>query len=481
MNNSTKTTPDNDAVTEYGVRWKTGASSTELERVMRKNGGISLWETEFVPNVGSTVRPNPFDGIDLFTPQPVTDALGNVFRRFGRFYVSEQTIDEHEYIWVCKTPANPSYRLPRAFYHKGNPHWNYVDIGVYEGSTEIVDGISLLTSKSGRVPTVNISREDAFNAAKANGEKCGADAEREFYCITALSEITEILQPLLFIMLGTKNARSVYKGVTKINTLSYKPAISVKETDRVLFSYDKYKERKLAKQFPVGCCVWYETVANDPEEIKKSSWRRVTASGNVDVDGTAYYAITLDGPPFKINKSSSRLWRGINATGHTDGIPAAHGTYGNDGTYSFKILGIENIYGNLWKHILDCTSCGRIPYICTDLTAWEEAKAPASSAAFEPCSYTLCGCGRVKELRRDDAHPDVKLPAEAVDVLEDNVYYCDMIWTSTLTSTALYGGTYDDWTVYDKDAKPGLSCWSFYNGVGCKFINICARLSRRVL
>ncbi len=165
MNNSTKTTPDNDAVTEYGVRWKTGANSTELERVMRKNGGISLWETEFVPNVGSTVRPSPFDGIDLFTPQPVTDALGNVFRRFGRFYVSEQTTDEYEYIWVCKTPANPSYRLPRAFYRKGNPHWNYVDIGVYEGSTEIVDGISLLTSKSGRVPTVNISRDDAFIAA----------------------------------------------------------------------------------------------------------------------------------------------------------------------------------------------------------------------------------------------------------------------------------------------------------------------------
>ena len=75
MNNSTKTTPDNDAVTEYGVRWKTGASSTELERVMRKNGGISLWETEFVHNVGSNIRPSPFDGIDLFTPQPVTDAL----------------------------------------------------------------------------------------------------------------------------------------------------------------------------------------------------------------------------------------------------------------------------------------------------------------------------------------------------------------------------------------------------------------------
>lgn len=481
MNNLTEKTADNEAVTEYGARWKIGASSPELERVIRKNGVISLWETGFMPNIGNAVHDSAFDEIDLFSPQLVTDTLGNVFRRFGRFYVCEQTEGEYEYIWVCKTPANSSYRLPRAFYHHGTPYWNYVDIGVYEGSMESVDGVSLLASKSGRVPTVHISRADAFDAAKANGQKCGVDTEREFYCITTLSEITEILQPLSFIMLGTKSAHSVYKGVTKINTVLYKPAMSVKETNRVLFSYDKYKESKLIKQFPVDCCVWYETVVNDMEELQKSSWRRVTASGNVEVDGTAYYAITLDGPPFKVNKSSSRLWRGINVTGLADGITATHGTYGNDGTYSFKILGIENVYGSLWKHVLDCTPCDRIPYICTDITAWEETKTPASSAVFEPCGYTLCETGRVKEVRRDDAHPDVKLPVESVEVANENVYYCDMIWTCVFASSAFFGGTYDDWTAYDKDTKPGLSCWSFFDAIGTKFINIGARLSRRTL
>lgn len=479
MDNLTDETAIGGETVEYGARWKSGASSPELERVIRKDGVISLWKTQFKPNVGGGDGGDAFDGIDLFSPLFVTDALENTFRRFGRFYVGEQTLEDYEYIWVCKTPANPFYRLPRAFYHKGAPHWNYVDIGVYEGSVETVDGIGVLASKAGLTPTVNISRSQAFEAAKANAAKCGAGAESEFYCITTMSEITEILQPLIFIMLGTKNARSVYKGVTKIDTRSYKPAITEKDTNRVLFAYDKNKEKKFVKQFPVGCCVWYETVANNEEEIAKSGWRRVVAGGKTEVDGTIYYEITLDGAPLKVNKSSSRLWRGVNTTGLTDGISSTHGTYGNDGTYSFKLLGIENIYGNLWKHVLDCITVERLPYICSDLTAWEETAAPASCPAFEPCDFTLCGCGRVKEVRLCAAHPDVKLPVEAVK--EENVYYCDMVWTSTLTSTALFGGTYDDWTAYDNDAKPGLSCWSFYNGVKTKFINICARLSRRTV
>ncbi len=104
-----------------------------------------------------------------------------MFRRFGRFYVGEQTDGEYEYIWVCKTPADSSYRLPRAFFHKGEPHWNYVDIGAYEGGTDTVGGALVLTSKSGYTPAVNISRRDAFGAAKACGAKCGADGERELH------------------------------------------------------------------------------------------------------------------------------------------------------------------------------------------------------------------------------------------------------------------------------------------------------------
>ena len=83
----------------------------ELERVIRKDGVISLWKTQFKPNVGGGDGGDAFDGIDLFSPRFVTDALGNTFRRFDRFYVGEQTLENYEYIWVCKTLSTPFYRV----------------------------------------------------------------------------------------------------------------------------------------------------------------------------------------------------------------------------------------------------------------------------------------------------------------------------------------------------------------------------------
>lgn len=96
---------------EYGARWKSVASSPELERVIRKDGVISLWKTQFNPNVGGDYGGDAFDGIDLFSPRLVTDAQGNTFRRFGKFYVGEQTLEDYEYIWVCKTLSTPFYRV----------------------------------------------------------------------------------------------------------------------------------------------------------------------------------------------------------------------------------------------------------------------------------------------------------------------------------------------------------------------------------
>ena len=83
---------------EYGARWKRGEASPEVERVIRRDGVISAWDIAFEPNVGGKVKTDAFGDIDLFSPGLVRDALGNVFRRFGRFYVGEHTDGEYEYI-----------------------------------------------------------------------------------------------------------------------------------------------------------------------------------------------------------------------------------------------------------------------------------------------------------------------------------------------------------------------------------------------
>lgn len=49
MDNLTVETAMGGETVEYGARWKSGASSPELERVIRKDGVISLWKTQFKP------------------------------------------------------------------------------------------------------------------------------------------------------------------------------------------------------------------------------------------------------------------------------------------------------------------------------------------------------------------------------------------------------------------------------------------------
>lgn len=442
---------------EYGVRWVKGASSPQLERVTRQNGVISPWKIEFTPNIGNNATDNPFDYIELFAPKLVSDAAGNIFRRFGRFYVGEQTVGNYNYIWVCKQQVNSFYRLPRAFYHKGAPHWAYVDIGAYEGGLENIGGTQYLNSKPGQALASHITRTQAQNAARAWEAKHGSSPDEEFYSITTMSEITEILQPLLFIMFGTKNAQAIYNGVCRVDTNDYEITYGESNTHRVLLA----NNANYATQFPVGCCVWVGD---------KNTWRRVTANGTVTVGGATRFYITLDGDAFTTTTGDG-VWRGVNATGCTDEIKATHGTASNDGIHSFKVLGIENIYGNIWKHILDCTMVDRTPYICEDLTAWTDATAPASNAVFKPCSYLVCSSSWVKELYRDNAHPDVNLPVTGGGT--SDTYYCDYAWASAGVRTALFGGAYGSGSVC------GLSCWGLNNYVSVCNDLIGARLSRK--
>lgn len=194
---------------EYGIRWVVGQSNPVGERVRRVDGDIMTWDIEYTPNVGS-VNTNPFDAIKLFNPDVVEDAFGNKFARFGKFYVSNETIGNYEYIWVCATKANSNYRVPKAF-SDFKTNWDYVDIGIYEASTETVDGIDYLISKTGKTVAKSKTRTAFYNLAKANNNRTGNDGSK--YLITTMSEITEIVQPLFLIMCGTRNSQAIYNGV----------------------------------------------------------------------------------------------------------------------------------------------------------------------------------------------------------------------------------------------------------------------------
>lgn len=436
---------------EYGVRWVTGASSPTLERVIRKDGVISTWNITFTRNVGNEITENPFDYIDLFSPELWTDAAGNRFRRFKRFYHSIEQMGVFSYRWVCKRKANGNYTLPRAFCRAGKAYWNYVDIGVYEGGNEVIDSTTYLCSKPNYYPTHNITRTGAFNNAKAWHTKLNVDTSKEFYCITTMSEICEITQPLIMIMIGSRNSDVAYTG----NTSSYSESTAIT-------SYDA-SARKITmssnSKFYVGQCITSGTSSTE------SNYRTITevGSGYIIHDGEAWSSApsTISTRPLK--------------SGQTDVINSMHGTLSNDSFHSFKMLGIENIWANIWIHVLDCTIKDYVPYVCEDLESWTDTSSPESNAAFKRCGYEVYKTSQqyTKSLGVDKAYPDIILPTEGG--ASTSTYFCDYYWINSGARTVFYGGSLSN------GSYCGLFCWALNDDVGHSSRNVGARLSHRSL
>ena len=436
---------------EYGVRWVTGASAPALERVIRKDGVISTWNITFTRNSGNEITENPFDYIDLFSPELWTDAAGNRFRRFKRFYHAIEQMGVFSYRWVCKRKATANYTLPRAFCRAGKPYWNYVDIGVYEGGNETIGSTTYLCSKPNYYPTHNITRTGAFNNAKAWHTKLNVDTSKEFYCITTMSEICEITQLLLMVMIGSRNSDVAYAG----NTSSYAENTSIT-------GYDA-SAKKITMgsngRFYVGQCITPGTSTSEGD------YRTITevGSGYIIHDGEAW------------SSSPSVISTRPLKTGQTDVINATHGTLENDGYHSFKMLGIENIWANIWLHVLDCTIKDYVPYVCEDLENWTDTSTPESNSAFKRCGYSVLSQSGVytKSLGIDKAYPDIILPTEGG--ASTSTYYCDYYWIASGARTVFYGGNLGSGSVC------GLFYWSLGNVVGYSDWGYGARLSHRSL
>ena len=436
---------------EYGVRWVTGASAPALERVIRKDGVISTWNITFTRNSGNEITENPFDYIDLFSPELWTDAAGNRFRRFKRFYHAIEQMGVFSYRWVCKRKATANYTLPRAFCRAGKPYWNYVDIGVYEGGNETIGSTTYLCSKPNYYPTHNITRTGAFNNAKAWHTKLNVDTSKEFYCITTMSEICEITQPLLMVMIGSRNSDVAYAG----NTSSYAENTSIT-------GYDA-SAKKITMgsngRFYVGQCITPGTSTSEGD------YRTITevGSGYIIHDGEAW------------SSSPSVISTRPLKTGQTDVINATHGTLENDGYHSFKMLGIENIWANIWLHVLDCTIKDYVPYVCEDLENWTDTSTPESNSAFKRCGYSVLSQSGVytKSLGIDKAYPDIILPTEGG--ASTSTYYCDYYWIASGARTVFYGGSLRD------GSSCGLFYWGLNNAVGYSYWSGGARLSHRSL
>lgn len=436
---------------EYGVRWTIGASSPTGERVTRYKGVITPWDITFQPNVGTDVYDNPFDNIDLFSPQKFVDSHDNVFARFKRFYVARQVLGTYEYVWVCRKKLYSFYNLPKAFYKNDVEYWNYVDIGCYEAGDETVDGSAYLVSKTNMVPSHDKNRTTFFNNAKRWNTMLDS-TNNEQYLITTMSEYTEILQPLLLIMFGTKNSQAMYKGVDgySIDDGSASSVVG----NKIYFTSSQ------ADEFIVGSCVTIDYSDTDYHKILESG-----------TDDTGFY-IVVDGVLGTVNTVTIRP----NFTGDTDAINATSGAMANSGKQSFKVFNIENVWGNTWTQVLDLTIKDYVPYVCRNLDNWTDTTTIETNVNFAKVDYEMRNSdGYISEMGADSLNHDAILPI--ADAGSTTTYYCDYCYANpgAGAKTACVGGFLGVGTC------TGLFSWAFYFDVGLSGWGLGARLSHRSL
>lgn len=473
--------------TEYGVRFALGEDGNigpnpTGQRVIRYNGILTEWNPSFTPNVGdgtsvSEIHDNEFDYIPIFSPKLYTDNAGNVFRRFKPFYWGRQVMGGYLYIWVCETPLYSFYRMPQAFIKDGKV--GYRDIAVYEGAFETIGDVTYLCSKPGLNPAHNNTRTQFWKKAQAWQTYLSVDTNNEWYGFTQISEITEILQPLIMIMFGTLNSQSVYNGVIAVNWNYVDTGLTVDAyNEGTMTLYFSKNELQYCRVGGTACINGTTTSEDYYRQIIANGTVTGTVSGNTFTpsdDGETYYYITISGTSFPATPTIVRL-RPI-FTGETDAIEATSGTLSNNGLYSFKVFGIENIWGNIFKQVLDASIYNYIPQKLISPYEFTEFSTSNYTQYYTAANYGVVELAGTKDwitqIGWQDTLPDVQLPVSSGG--SASTYYCDQVITRGSQMTVYFGGANYNGT------PSGLFCWRLCDWIGSDGVFFGARLSHWAL
>ena len=472
---------------EYGIRFALGedgklASTPAGERVIRYNGAITTWDATFTPNVGdgtavTEYSENPFDLIPIFTPPLWQDGAGNLFRRWSPYYIGEQKMGGYLYKWVCESPLYSFYRMPEMFKRtiNGITYKGYADIGVYEGSDMVINDVTYLASVPNQFPSHNHNRPTFYNEAQAWQTYLNVDTDEEWYGITLCSEFTEHWDYIVPIQLGSLNSQNTttgFVGSSQFNwTWIYEQGMPVaaynEDTMTVYFT-----DNQLAT-YRVGAVVSINNQQNSSYYFKiiANGSATGTVSGTTftpDDSGETYYYVQLDGTSFPAVPTGIYI-RPL-MTGETDVIDATNGTLSNNGLYSFKLSGVENIWGNTNKQILDISLYNGTPYQLKDPHNFIEFSTATYTQYYNAANYEVANTsGYITVMGHDDALPSVVLPIAVGG--STTTYYCDYFWVNTSGAmTAYFGGRLSDYS------NGGVFCRGLNGGVGSSDFYRCARL-----
>lgn len=416
----------------YGVSWnKAGSTMT------RTDDAIGLTA---IPN-----GQNDFMTLEYFKDiTEVTDLYNNKFVRLPKLYIKKTDSESLKTIQISKKPFEGAY-LPWCFWDfANNRELPYIDIGKHRGVSS--DGIKL-ESKPSMYPTINKNIVQFRGMAKANG--AGYQIEDV--------HTNDLLTVLFLVMFATVDSQSVMQGyVSGQWTTNHLATIAESNTNRIVIA------NAYADQYRVGQAISIGTSQGGNQIF----YGRTIQS--INIYDASNKSIVFDGAPVNIavgnmvyNTGYKTGWSNLLQTGWA---------INNDGKSPMSFLGIESIYGDMWRFVDGININNNQSWVCKDASLYASN---LFANPYEQLGYINSNSNNnLQQLGFDGARPYAEFPKTTGST---NVTYKDYYWQDTGQRIARVGAA------WDFGSAAGLSSWLLHTSSGGALVAAGARLVRKAI
>lgn len=391
---------------------------------------------------------NDFMLADIFGEiREVVDLFNNRYVRIPKHWI-KKTDTALTRTWRISRSRMPGSYLPACFYDfTNNKELDYVDIGKHVASLAVDNK---LESKTGKYPLINKTIVEFRALAALLGPG---------YQIEDI-HTTDMLQTLFYVMFATLNSQSIMQGYTTGQWSATHRSTVVK-----LATNEFVCANATADQYRVGQAI----TCGASEGSTSIFYGRTITAINV-VDGTTK-AIVFDGAPVDIPLNSAIINSGYK-TGWSSELKTGWAV-ANDGKSPMAFLGIESLWGDVWRFIDGININDGIPWVCKNSAQY---MSNLFAAPYEQLSYSTSLIeGYAKTMGHDFDKPFASITSEVGGGASSSAYYSDYYYRAAGQRVALLGG---DWSY---GSVAGLSFWYLGLSAASAVVYVGARLVKKAL
>lgn len=350
----------------------------------------------------------------------------------AHWYETDSTGQKWEYKCVADTGRYPNSVYVKDLMRRSDGSTTaYFYFPIFLG-TVTTDGKYI--SAAGQFPTVNTSCTAYRNKVKTNGNNW------QLIDVWAW----EIISDLAEIMSANANFRTTYgRGCSGFGAPQDVTALQAAESTNAIILAKKHESKlRVGMTVNVGNAVWSGSVCQNREITNIADSESVSDA----------IEVTLNGEAFNVPEGSV-LWRCAQKTGSTVKMASPNGSAGaNDGTYSNRVLYIEDFYGMLHTGIdgmnfkFNEEKMGLEMWVCDDPAkysdTYDEYKCLPETLTLNKDAANYDLSGYIKQEHFFPEYPLINMPKIVSGGAGSETYIAAYCWKNKYGQRPFFGGSF---------------------------------------